>query len=182
MTAHLTEHTLASEEVFDGVFFRIIRDTVRLPNGIEAAREYIKHPGAVAIVAITDSGHIIMEHQYRHPVQKVFLEIPAGKIDPNETPQACAERELLEETGYTASHWQHLGMIHPCIGYADEHIQIFLARGLTKTERQLDHGEFLDVVELPFDGVLASVTQGAITDGKTISALFFAERAIKQGF
>ncbi|MEY3201679.1 MAG: hypothetical protein RIR70_1229 [Pseudomonadota bacterium] len=182
MTAHLIEETLSSEEVFRGVFFHITRDRVRLSDGHETVREYIKHPGAVAIVALTDAGQIVMEHQYRHPVGKVFLEIPAGKLDPAEPPLACAQRELLEETGYQAARWQHLGTIHPCIGYADEHIEIFLARSLTKTERQLDDGELLDVVELSFDGVLASVMQGAITDAKTISALFFAERALRQGF
>ena len=182
MSTHLIEETLESEQVFQGVFFNIIRDKVRLSNGHEAEREYIKHPGAVAIVAITDSGHLVMEHQYRHPLQKVFLEVPAGKIDPNEAPLACAQRELLEETGYTATTWQHLGVMHPCIGYADERIEIFLARGLSKTERKLDDGELLDVIELPFEGVLASVMQGTITDGKTIAALFWAERALRSGF
>jgi len=180
MSAHLIEETLATEEVFRGVFFRISRDRVRLSNGVETVREYIKHPGAVAVVALTDDGQIVMERQYRHPLGKVFLEIPAGKLDPDEPALACAQRELLEETGYLANHWQHLGTLHPCIGYADEHIEIFLARGLTRTERNLDHGELLDVVEMPFDAVLDAVMAGEITDGKTISAMFFAERTLRK--
>lgn len=181
MTDHLLEETLSSREVHQGIFFNVVRDEVRLQNGHHASREYIKHPGAVAIVALTDDGKLVLEHQYRHPVGQVFLEVPAGKRDPQETPLACAQRELLEETGYQAREWNALGVIHPCIGYANERIDIFLARGLIQSGACLDHGELLDVVEMSLEGALAAITRGDLTDAKTISALFFAERALRQG-
>ena len=182
MSSHLIETTESSEEVFSGVFLKVVRDEVRLPDGAITAREYIHHTGAVAVVAITDEGRVVMERQYRHPLKQVFLEIPAGKLEAGEDALVCAQRELLEETGFTAAAWMPLGVMHPCIGYADESIQYFLARGLVRGTRILDDGEFLDVLEMPFEAVIAGALDGRITDGKTIAGLFWAERAIRLGF
>jgi ADP-ribose pyrophosphatase len=127
---------------------------------------------------VTDDGHLVMERQYRHPLSRVFLEIPAGKLEVGEAPLECAKRELREETGFEAGHWQYLGVIHPCIGYADERIEIFLARDLRYEGRKLDQGEFLDVAQIPVAEVFAAAHQGCITDGKTLSALFLAQRTL----
>ncbi|MCB1898800.1 MAG: NUDIX hydrolase [Rhodocyclaceae bacterium] len=153
---------------------KVYRDTVRLPDGGSATREYIKHPGAVVIVAVLPDGKLIFERQFRYPLDRVFLELPAGKLDPDETILACAQRELLEETGYRADHWQHLGVMHPCIGYSDERIEIFFARDLHFEGQKLDDGEFLEIVSMNHAEVEAAVMAGKITDGKTISALFVA--------
>lgn len=170
----LAETRLSGEQVFDGGLLKVYRDTVRLPDGGSATREYIKHPGAVVIVAVLPDGKLIFERQFRYPLDRVFLELPAGKLDPDETILACAQRELLEETGYRADHWQHLGVMHPCIGYSDERIEIFFARDLHFEGQKLDDGEFLEIVSMNHAEVEAAVMAGKITDGKTISALFVA--------
>lgn len=166
----LTEHTLAREVTWQGAFLQVWRDTVRLPNGNTSLREYIHHPGAAVILAVQDDGSLIMERQYRHPVGQVFFEFPAGKLDPNEPPLACAQRELQEETGFRAREWQHLGVIHPCIGYSDEKIEIFLARGLTRGEAALDDNEFLEVFSLTVPELDAAIREGCLTDAKTLAA------------
>lgn len=176
---HLHEEKLESEQVFKGVLLDVRKDRVRLPNGGESVREYVVHPGAVVIIPVLDGGRLLFENQYRYPLQRDFLELPAGKIDPGEGIEATARRELLEETGYEAAEWRHLGVMHPCIGYSDERIEIFLARGLQKVaEPSLDHNEFLDVLELSLDEAVAAVRDGRITDAKTITALFWAEKTI----
>lgn len=173
----LTEETLDSEEVFRGRLLEVRRDRVRLPDGKTAAREYVVHPGAVVIVAELDNGELLFERQFRYPLHRVFLELPAGKIDPGEDILATAQRELLEETGHVADDWLHLGVMHPCIGYSNERIEIFLARRVRCVSApQLDVGEFLDVLSLSLDAALAAVDRGEITDAKTITALFHAER------
>jgi ADP-ribose pyrophosphatase len=175
--AHLIEAEIASQTVFKGQLLEVRKDRVRLPNGQEAAREYIVHPGAVVILAFLDNGSLLFERQFRYPLRRVFLELPAGKIDPGEAVIDTAQRELLEETGYVASHWEHLGVMHPCIGYSDERIEIFAARGLHLTgEKQLDDNEFLEVVELFPDAARQAVWNGQITDGKTITALYWLDR------
>lgn len=177
LDAHLIEAEIASQTVFKGQLLEVRKDRVRLPNGHESAREYIVHPGAVVILAFLDNGSLLFERQFRYPLRRVFLELPAGKIDPGEAVIDTAQRELLEETGYVASHWEHLGVMHPCIGYSDERIEIFAARGLQLTgEKQLDHNEFLDVLELSPAAARQAVWSGQITDGKTITALYWLDR------
>lgn len=181
---HLTETTLDSEQVFLGKLLHVRRDRVRLPNGGEAVREYVRHPGAVVIIPVLPNGRLIFERQFRYPVGKVFLELPAGKIDAGEDIRLTAERELHEETGYIAARWRHLGVMHPCIGYADERIEIFLAEGLEEhhTGQRLDEEEFLDLLELSLEEAVEAVRQGEITDAKTITALFWAEKALTAGW
>ena len=176
--SHLTEHTLESAAVFDGTLLHVRRDRVRLPDGNEGIREHVLHPGAVMAIPVLDDGCLVMERQFRYPLRSVFLELPAGKIDADEDPLATAKRELLEETGYVAREWRHLGCIHPVISYSNERIEIFLARGLALQERKLDHGEFLDIVEIPLARAIEMVRSGEISDAKTISGLFWAERVL----
>ena len=176
---HLVEEQLASEVIFKGKLLEVRRDRVRLPDSGESIREYIVHPGAVVVLALLDNGNLLFERQFRYPLRRVFLELPAGKIDPGENILATARRELLEETGHAAEVWEYLGVMHPCIGYSDERIEIFLARGLRQVgEQQLDHHEFLQVVELSPQEAREAVFRGEITDAKTVTALYWAERII----
>ncbi len=170
----LTEHFVSGEEVFSGKLLRVRRDVVRLPDGSEAVREYVRHPGAVLIVALFDDGQVLLERQFRYPHGREFIELPAGKLEPGEPHFDTARRELLEETGYVAAEWRRLGVIHTSIGYTDEAIEMFLARGLEKREAKLDDGEFLEVFTLPFDEALAMVRDGRITDAKTVAGLLWA--------
>ena len=180
---HLQEEKLDSEVVFDGCLLHVRRDRVRLPNGAETKREYITHPGAVVVLALRDNGNLLLERQFRYSLGRVFVELPAGKIDAGEEPLVAAQRELLEETGYTAEDWRHLGVIHPCIGYSNERIEIFLARRLTQVSgQQLDHNEFLDVLELSPQEVAEAIRQGSITDAKTITALYWLEKVLQEAW
>lgn len=176
--AHLFESTLQTEAVFDGKLLHVRRDRVRLPDGSEAIREHVLHPGAVMVIPVLDNGALVMERQFRYPLGLVFLELPAGKIDAGEDPLATAQRELLEETGYSARRWTHLGCIHPVISYSNEQIEIYLAQELTLEGRKLDQGEFLDVVEVHLPEAIEMVRSGAITDAKTLSGLLWAERVL----
>jgi ADP-ribose diphosphatase len=172
----LRETRIDSTVVYDGGFIKVRKDRARLPDGSITTREYIEHPGAVAVLAELPSGKLVMERQYRYAPQREFFEIPAGKIDCKEDILLTAQRELLEETGYVASEWTHLTTAWPCIGYADERIEYFLARGLTHQGRQLDDGEFLEVFELSLGEALDWVRQGRINDSKTIVGLFWLEK------
>ena len=173
--SHLSEHTLDHTEVLKGHFLHAFRDTVRLPNGDTATREFVIHPGAVMVIAMHDDGRLVMERQYRYPMQQVMIEFPAGKLDPGEDRWGCAQRELLEETGYRASEWSHAGVLHPVISYSTEFIDIWFARGLSQGERQLDQGEFLDVFDASLDELLAWSRDGKLTDAKTLTGLLWLQ-------
>jgi ADP-ribose pyrophosphatase len=175
----LKETRLDSTLVYDGDFIKVRKDHARLPDGQIHSREYIAHPGAVAVLAELPNGKLVMERQFRYAPQREFIEIPAGKIDPHEDILITAQRELLEETGYVATEWKHLATAWPCIGYADEHIEYFLARGLSHQGRQLDDGEFLEVFELSLDDALEWVRLGKINDSKTIVGLFWLEKTLR---
>ncbi len=178
MDKHLTERFIAGELVYDGKLLKVHKDTVRLPNGGEATREYFRHPGAVVIIPLLDDGTVVLERQYRYPNDRVFIELPAGKLDVGEDPLLCAKRELKEETGYTARDWQFVCTIHNAIAYCDEHLEIFLARGLTPGTRQLDEEEFLDVFSLSVEQLMAWVREGQITDVKTIIGAFWLDKIL----
>jgi ADP-ribose pyrophosphatase len=171
----LTEHFVSGETVYDGILLEVHHDRVRLPDGSESAREYIRHPGAVAIVALFEDGKLLLERQFRYPHRRVFIEVPAGKVDPGEAHLATAQRELLEETGYAAAEWSRVGVIHPSIAYTDETIEIYVARGLTLKTQKLDQGEFLETFSVPFEEAIGMIRDGRITDAKTVSALFLVE-------
>jgi len=172
--ADLTEHFVSGELVFDGKLLKVHRDQVRLPDGSAGAREYIRHPGAVAIVPFFDDGSLLLERQFRYPHRREFIEVPAGKLEPNEPHLETAKRELLEETGHVAADWRRLGVIHTAIAYTDEAIEIFLAKKLRKERAaQLDTGEFVETLVVPFDEALAMVRDGRITDAKSVAALLW---------
>lgn len=173
--AHLTETRVASQELLRGHFLHAMRDTVRLPDGKEATREYVIHPGAVMVVAELPDGRLVLERQFRYPVQSVMVEFPAGKLDPGEDSLVCAQRELLEETGYTARQWARAGVLHPVISYSTEFIDIWFARDLTAGPRQLDAGEFLDVFSASTDELLQWCRDGRITDAKTLTGMLWLQ-------
>ena len=173
--AHLIETRVASEELLRGHFLHAFRDTVRLPDGSEATREYVIHPGAVMVIAELPDGQLVLERQFRYPVQSVMVEFPAGKLDAGETSLDCARRELLEETGYTAKQWARAGVLHPVISYSTEFINIWFARDLTAGQRQLDPGEFLDVFSATADDLLQWCRDGRVTDAKTLSGALWLQ-------
>ena len=175
---HLVEIPLASEELLKGHFLHVCRDTVRLPDGSQTPREYVIHPGAVMIVAQLDDGRLVLERQYRYPVQSVMIEFPAGKRDSGETSLACAQRELLEETGYTAREWARAGVLHPVISYSTEFIYIWFARGLSLGERHLDIGEFLDVFTATPAELLSWCNTGQVTDAKTLTGMLWLQNLL----
>ncbi|MFM9900368.1 MAG: NUDIX domain-containing protein [Polaromonas sp.] len=173
--AQLIETRISSEVILTGNFLTARRDVVRLPDGTQATREYVIHPGAVMVIAQLDDGRLVMERQYRYPVERVMIEFPAGKLDAGESSLACAQRELMEETGYTARQWARAGVLHPVIGYATEFIDVWFARGLTLGQRHLDVGEFLDVFTATPAELLAWSFQGQLTDAKTLSGLLWVQ-------
>ena len=179
---HLVEHGLSSTELFKGKLLHAFRDEVRLSNGAVATREYVVHPGAVMIVPLLEdmTGNllVVLERQFRYPVGRVMIEFPAGKLDPGEDCFACAQRELLEETGYTATEWAHAGVLHPLIAYSTEFIDIWFARGLRAGQRQLDDGEFLEVLTASPAELLNWCRQGLVTDGKTLTAALWLQNVM----
>ena len=177
----LKEVQTGSQEIYDGVIVHLYKDTVQLPNGNPATREVIRHIGAVAVVPVTDDGNVIVERQFRYPLNEVITEIPAGKLDSAaEDRLSAAQRELREETGYTADNWQELGDFHPTPAYCDENITLYLATGLHLGQRELDEDEFLNVVTVPLEELVADIMAGRITDGKTQTAILKAYYLLKK--
>lgn len=175
---HLRETQVSTQQVWRGGFLDVRRDMVRLPSGREAAREYIVHPGAVVIIPLLDDGRLVVERQFRYPLQRSFIEFPAGKIDPGEDTLNCARRELAEETGYHAAEWARAGVLHNAIAYSTEGIEIWFARGLTAGERQLDAGEFLDVDTATPAELLQWSREGKLTDAKTLTGLLWLQNVL----
>lgn len=177
--AHLIETKLKSQALFSGHFLHAFRDTVRLPDGSEATREYVTHPGAVMIIPLLEQPgqplQLVMERQYRYPVQQVMVEFPAGKLDPNESTLQCAQRELFEETGYRAQEWAKAGVIHPVISYSTEFIEVWFAKGLSLGEQNLDPGEFLEVFLQTPEALQQDCLNGKVTDAKTLSGMFWLQ-------
>jgi ADP-ribose pyrophosphatase len=171
----LTETSLSSEQLVDGVLLKAFRDEVRLPNGDTSVREWIRHPGAAAIVPIFEDGGTLLVRQFRFPPRRTFLEVPAGKLDrPNEDPAAVAARELEEETGWRAERFEPIGMAYPCIGYSNEEIHVFAAHELERGEQDLAEGEFVEVVQMDLEEAVVRARTGEIKDMKTITALVYA--------
>ena len=173
---HLIERPLESQQVYQGHFLDVRRDRVALPDGGTAHREDIRHPGAVRVVPLLADGSLLLERQYRYPMGRVMLEFPAGKLDAGEDPRVCGQRELLEETGYSAAEWAYAGVLHNAIAYSDEGIHIFFARGLTRGEQKLDEGEFLELVTHTVDELDRLAAQGELTDAKTLIGLLWLQR------
>ena len=175
---HLIEHRVHQEEILRGRFLHAFRDTVRLPNQNLSTREYVVHPGAVMVIPMLDTPdglRLVMERQFRYPVGQVMTEFPAGKLDPGEDPWLCAQRELQEETGYTARQWARAGVLHPVIAYSTEVIEIWFAKELSLGERRLDTDEFLDVFTASPAELMAACQQGRLTDAKTLTGLLWLQ-------
>lgn len=174
--AHLVERQLDSAEVYQGHFLRVLKDRVALPDGSTSSREFIRHPGAVMVVPMLDDGRLLMERQFRYPMGRVMLEFPAGKLDAGEDPLACGQRELTEETGYTAAEWAYAGVLHNAIAYSDEGIHIYFARGLVQGAQRLDEGEFLELVAHTPAELDALAARGELTDAKSLIGLLWLQR------
>lgn len=177
-----TERRVSSKTVYRGNLLHVLEDEVRLPDGRSARREYVRHPGAVMMLPFLDRDTVMLVRQYRYPLRRHFHELPAGKIDHGEEPLATAQRELREECGYEAKVWRHLTTVHPCIGYSDERIELYLARDLIPVGHAPDEGEFIEVVPLPLRETLDWVRTGRITDVKTVVGLLWAERIAAGGW
>ena len=171
----LSERFVSGDLVFDGTLLKVRRDVVRLPDGSQGTREYIRHPGAVAIVPLFDDGRVLLERQFRYPHGREFIEVPAGKLEADEPHLDTAKRELLEETGYAAKEWRRIGAIHTAIAYTDEAIDLFVCKKLEHVGRKLDAGEFLETIIVSFDEAIAMIRDGRITDAKTVAALLLVK-------
>lgn len=174
--SHLRETCIASSVLHQGHFLTLKRDSVRLPNGQTASREFVQHPGAVVVLALTEDGQIVLERQFRYAVGRTMIELPAGKLDAGESPLHCGQRELREETGLTATHWAYLGQMHLAIGYSSEIIHIYFARGLAQHASQLDSEEFLEVFTQATAEFLQDCDAQRITDAKTLSCAYYLAR------
>ncbi|WP_292042817.1 MULTISPECIES: NUDIX domain-containing protein [Massilia] len=178
MVSDLRETRIDGGVVYDGHFLKVENDRIKLPDGSITQREFIRHPGAVVILPLLPDGRVLLERQFRYPNSQVFIEFPAGKIDPGEDHLACAKRELEEETGYTAAKWRFVCTIHNAIAYSDEHLELFLAEDLSAGEQKLDEGEFLETFSVTVPELLEMVRRGEITDVKTIIGSFWLEKIL----
>jgi ADP-ribose pyrophosphatase len=180
--SHLVETKKSSQELFKGNFLNAFRDEVLLPDGALATREYVVHPGAVMVVPLLQDADgawkVVLERQFRYPIGLAMVEFPAGKLDAGESSAACAQRELLEETGYTASEWARAGVLHPAIAYSSEFIDVWFARGLVAGPQQLDAGEFLDVFTATPAELLLWCMQGQVTDAKTLAGALWLQNVL----
>jgi ADP-ribose pyrophosphatase len=174
----LEEQTLHTRLAYDGGLLRVHRDIVRCPDGHVTYREFVRHPGAVMVIPMLDQDYVIMERQFRYPLSKAFIEFPAGKIDAGESILECAQRELLEETGYRAGDWIHAGGFHNAIGYSDERIEVFVARTLEPDTARRDPGEVLEMFSVRWRELDQWVLDGRITDVKTIVGICWLERIV----
>lgn len=163
----LTEKTLEEKTIYEGRILKVSVDTVELPDGRKSTREMVHHPGGVGVVALDANGDVLLVRQFRYPYKAELLEIPAGKLSPGEDPLLCGKRELREETGACAEEYRKLGAVYPSTGYTDEVISVYLARGLRFGEQELDDGEFLNVVRMPFERAVRMVLDGELPDAKT---------------
>ena len=180
--SHLVEEKVASQELVKGSFIHAFRDTVKLPDGKLATREYVAHPGAVMIIPLLEDPNgairLVLERQFRYPLGQVMIEFPAGKLDPGESIQTCAQRELREETGYSARQWARAGVLHPVVAYATEFIDIWFARQLTPGASNLDEGEFLEVITATPAELFQWCREGKVTDGKTLAAALWLQNVL----
>jgi ADP-ribose pyrophosphatase len=174
----LAERRIDGEQVYRGALLDVRRDRARLPDGREAVREYVVHPGAVLIVPVLDDGRFVVERQFRYPHDRTFIEFPAGKLDPGESALETGVRELAEEAGYEAVQWTWLGVVHPVISYSTETIALCLAQGLTHVGAQLDEGEFLELMTCTEAELYAALDDGRLSDAKTVAALALYSRWI----
>ncbi|WP_400242129.1 NUDIX domain-containing protein [Niallia sp. JL1B1071] len=177
--SNLEEKTLKTEHIFSGRIIQVQVDEVELPNGKTSTRELVKHPGAVAVIAITDDNKLVMVEQYRKPLEKVIVEIPAGKLEKGEDPALCARRELEEETGYDCKSLELVSSFYTSPGFADEIIHVYVAKGLTKKEDAagLDEDEFVNVLEITLDEALEFIKKQRIFDAKTIFGVQYLQIA-----
>jgi ADP-ribose pyrophosphatase len=179
MMDHGGHEMIERETIFEGKVVRLYLDKVRLPNGKEAEREVVLHWGAVGMVALDDEEKVYLVRQYRHPVGRELIEIPAGKLDPGEEPLDCARRELMEEIGYSADEWRELAFFYTSPGFSDEMLHLFLARNLKEGVADPEEDEFLDIMHLPLQEALTMVARGEIQDSKTIVGLALCSMYIK---
>jgi ADP-ribose pyrophosphatase len=177
--AGLRELRQSSDKILSGRFLQVFSDQVTLPDGKNTFREYMVHPGAVMVIPLLTDAHghtrVVLERQFRYPVGQVMIELPAGKRDGQEDLLLCAQRELREETGYSATQWAHAGLLHPCISYSTEYIDIWFAQGLQAGQAQLDAGEFLEVFSANSDEFFAWCRDGRITDAKTLTGALWLQ-------
>jgi ADP-ribose pyrophosphatase len=177
--AGLRELRQRSDKILSGRFLQVFSDQVTLPDGKKTVREYVVHPGAVMVIPLLSDEQgrtrIVLERQFRYPLGQVMIELPAGKRDGQEDLLRCAQRELREETGYTATQWAHAGVLHPCISYSTEYIDIWFAQGLQAGPRQLDAGEFLDVLSASTDEFFIWCRDGRVTDAKTLTGALWLQ-------
>lgn len=171
---YVNEKKISSQQIFDGIVVKLYRDEVELDNGDKATREYIRHPGGVCIAAVDENEDIYMVEQFRYPFGKALTEVPAGKLEPGEDPEVCGRRELREEVGAQAQSFEYLGCMYPTVAYDTETIHIFLARGLTFGEQDLDEGEFLGVTKMPLKQAYEMVMKNELPDAKTQLAVIKA--------
>jgi ADP-ribose diphosphatase len=179
MSNDYTETPVSSRTGYEGKLLTLKEDKVALPDGTTGTREYVLHQGAAMVIPLFKDGSVLLERQFRYPVRAHFLELPAGKVDPGEDALATARRELLEETGYSADQWRHLTTLHPCVGYSNERVDLFIARGLKHEGHPGEDGEFIECVQLTLDEALNLVTAGEITEAKTILGLLWADKLRK---